>query len=378
MTMKTSCWLSRVFMVVAVAAGVMSTGCAAKEVKCYGDEQFRPKLFQNLPIEMHEPDGLRLDPRTGDMYVAFPNFTAKENPGVIGKITPDNKLVKVVDMPKHPETGYGCPMGMDFGPDGHLYVADNQYFYNKDHKSSIVRVVMKDGKAVKTEVVVTGFKLSNAVMFRGNDLFVTDTFFDLKDKPGTSGLYRISLDEMNKGIVKLLPKEQAAKDPHCVATWQTIVHKHRLGEVAGADGMTFDSQGNCYVGNFGDGVLRKFTFKADGSLKSADVFVKDFSKMTCVDGIFYDKKRDCIYIADSEKNAIQIVWLPEGKLTTLWENDDTDGTNGLLDQPCEPALRGDQLIISNFDYPFPGLKNTKFDKPYTMSVIDVSGLKRPK
>ena len=99
--------------------------------------------------------------------------------------------------------------------------------------------------------------------------------------------------------------------------------------------------------------------------------------MTCVDGIFFDAKRNCVYVADSEKNAIQVVWLPEGKVTTLWQNGDTDGTGGLLDQPCEPALRGDELVVVNFDMPFPGLGNSAFDKPYTISVIDVSGLQRP-
>ena len=145
---------------------------------------------------------------------------------------------------------------------------------------------------------------------------------------------------------------------------------------AGADGMTFDAEGNLYAGNFGDGTLYKATFNPDGTKKWSGVFVCD-GRWTCCDGIFYDKQRNCIFVADSEKNAINVIWLPEGKLTKLWENDDTNGADGLLDQPCEPNIRGNLLFISNFDMPFPGLKNTKFDKPYTMSVIDISGLKRP-
>ena len=79
---------------------------------------------------------------------------------------------------------------------------------------------------------------------------------------------------------------------------------------------------------------------------------------------------DKIYISDSSKNAIRY-YTPDGKIGTLWINDDTDGTGGLLDQPCEVLIRGKELIICNFDMPFPGLKNTKFDPPYTLSVINL-------
>ena len=59
----------------------------------------------------------------------------------------------------------------------------------------------------------------------------------------------------------------------------------------------------------------------------------------------------------------------DGKVSTLWENGDTNGAGGLLDQPCEPLIRGNELIIANFDMPVPGMKNTKFDPPNTISVI---------
>jgi hypothetical protein len=59
----------------------------------------------------------------------------------------------------------------------------------------------------------------------------------------------------------------------------------------------------------------------------------------------------------------------DGSLKTLWMNGDTNGADGGLDQPCETLIRGNELIIVNFDMPFPGLKNAAFDKPYTMSVI---------
>jgi DNA-binding beta-propeller fold protein YncE len=356
---------------VAAAGLVCMAGCGSTGTQGGVSERCRPRLLADLPDTCNTPDGMRLNPKTGDVIVACPNFNEKNYPGLLIKITPANKWEVYCDtLPKHPETGYACPMGMDFGPDGNLYYADNQYFYNKDHKSRLMRVVIQNNKPVRVEEAVVGFKLSNAVMFKGNDVYVSDTFFDLKDKPGVSGVYRIGLDEMKRGIVKLLPKEQHAKDPHCIATFQTQPLEHRKGDLAGADGVTFDAEGNLYTGNFGDGVLSKVCFNADGSVKSNTIFVKN-PVMTCVDGIFFDAKRNCIYVADSEKNAIQVVHLPDGRVTTLWENGDTDGTDGLLDQPCEPLVRGEELIVVNFDMPFPGLRNSKYNKPHTISVIQL-------
>ncbi len=62
-----------------------------------------------------------------------------------------------------------------------------------------------------------------------------------------------------------------------------------------------------------------------------------------------------------------------GNVKTLHKNGDTDGSDGLLDEPCEVLLRGNELIIVNMDMPFESkyLVNTKIDKPYTLSVIQL-------
>ncbi len=342
-----------------VLAGFMS-GC--KEESVPSSNLAKPSLFLSLPDKCNTPDGMTLDPSTGNIILACPNFNDTNYPGILMKIDPSNNVSQYFAMPIHPETGRGCPMGLDFGPDGNLYIADNQYFYNKDHKSRLIRVVIENGKPVRAEVAVDGFKLSNAVIWKGDSVYVSDTFFDLPDEPGASGIYRIKLSEMQKGTVQLKPN---ATDPRLIARFTTAANPRN--ETAGADGMTFDSKGNLYTGNFGDGAFSKITFDKNGNVLSNEILIKD-PRMPCVDGIFCDLKTDEIYIADSEKNAIHIV-TPQGDLRTLWINGDSDGSDGLLDQPCEPLIRGNELIIANFDMPFPGLLNSEYDKHHTLSVI---------
>ena len=63
---------------------------------------------------------------------------------------------------------------------------------------------------------------------------------------------------------------------------------------------------------------------------------------------------------------------PDGSVTTLAKNGDTDGAGGLLDQPAEVLLKGNRLYVANFDKPEKKFVNTKSEAPHTLSVIDLS------
>ena len=370
---NTRCWMAAwvIYAILAEAAPAAeqpkaNAGAAAKQVS--GQRQFRPRLLLSLPDDCNTPDGMRLDPKTGDVILACPNFADPKHPGKLMKITPDNRLELYFDrLPVHPGTGKVCPMGLDFGPDGNLYVADNQYFNDKNCQSRLIRVNVRDGKPAGAEVVVEGFKLANAVMWKDDAVYVSDTFFDVPDKPGVSGVYRITLDELKQGKVILKPKGEA--DPHLIATFQTKPNPR--GDFGGADGITFDRDGILYTGNFGDGQLFKVTFQPEGSVDSTTRLIGP-PKLTCVDGMFCDLRTNKIYVADSERNAVQVI-SPDGSMETLWENDDDTGEGGLLDQPCEVLVRGDELIVANFDMPFPGLKNSQHDSHHTICVIRLKG-----
>jgi hypothetical protein len=93
--------------------------------------------------------------------------------------------------------------------------------------------------------------------------------------------------------------------------------------------------------------------------------------MRTIDGICVDGE-DNIYVADFSNNAIARV-TPAGVISVLWQNGDTDGRDGGLDQPGEPILWNGRLVVSNFDAVYgpdnPDKVNTKNDQPATLSVL---------
>lgn len=267
-------------------------------------------------------------------------------------------------------------MGLDFGPDGHLYVCDNQYFYDKDHKSRILRVLMdSDEKPTgEVQVVVDGLKLANAVLWTENRMLVSDTFLDIENgNYGTGGLWSFTKEEVIKAgadtdnpTVKVAPN---GTDSHLV--FKSPVAKNSRDDNGGLDGLTCVGD-VVYTGNWGDGAVYRLTFDADGRAAVEEIH-KAGEVFGCCDGMFYDKTTNKIYVNDSQQNAIRaFAPIAAGEKPTfevIWENGDTDGTAGLLDQPAECVVIGNKLIIANFDWPFPGLKNTTVDTPYSLSVI---------
>lgn len=334
-----------------------------------------PELLVSLPRSCNTPDGMTLSPDGTTVFLSCPNFNVQRPgtpegtldplyPGVIVTLGADGAVTNFCTLPAHPETRKAGPMGLDLGPDGSLYVADNQYFYDQNGKSRLVRIALKDGKPAGADTVVEGFNLANAVIWRADHVYVSDTFLDIPGRPGSSGVYRFTLSELETGPVRIRP---GGEDPHLLAQFTTTPRSPR-NDTAGADGLVFDNVGNLYVGSFGDGVIYKLTFDGRGDVASQTVLVGDPKKIPCVDGLCYDAAIDGIYVADSERNAVHLV-TPDGDVSTIWENEDTDGAGGALDQPCEVLVRGNELLVVSFDMPFPGLKNTAFDAPYTVSVF---------
>ena len=332
---------------------------AAKEAAAAGPSK-KSDLLLVLPEDLcNTPDAMTLLP-DGNIILSVPNFNDLAQPSLLMKITPDNKAEKFYDLPKHPKTGkpFG-PLGICAAPSGDLFVADFQM--TGDRQSRVVRIVIADGKPVDAVPVITGFTVSNAVIVRDGYLYVSETQIDPKAKPSTSGVFRFKLDELDKGVVEL--KTPVTEDPHLIATIETYNEELPLG----ADGLAFDEQGNLYIGNFSDGTVHRLKFDEQGKVTSNEIFAEaDFMKSA--DGLFRDPRDGKIYVADSKANAVQVV-SPDGSVHTLAQNDETDGLDGGMDQPCEVLIRGNELIVSNMDWPVPGCINKKYDKPGTLSVI---------
>jgi len=341
-----------------------------------------PALFATLPDAIATPDGMSIAP-DGDLVVACPNFADQTKPACLLKIGKDDGVPRVwVKVPPMPETGLACPMGNEFGPDGDLYVCDNQGWAGSEKgkfKGRMLRLRIKGDKVESCTVIAEGMEHPNGVRVHGDSIYVTESSMTRVHDPSgllVSGVYRFKLDDKNVKVSNTLA------DPTLITTFVTLNKFTQYG----ADGIVFDSKGNLYVGNFGDGAIHKITFDAAGKVTGNTIFAKtdlDYSldpkmpgflaqatkaKMRTTDGICVDDK-DNLYVADFSNNAIAKV-TPDGKISVLAQNGDTDGLHGELNEPGEPIIWNGRLIVSNFNtVTGPDKVHTKHHSPATMSVL---------
>lgn len=372
------------YALAATLAATMAAGAFA-EVMTQGDGKYRPRLFKQFGDVVNLPDGLTQD-REGNIYMSAPNLIDKSYAGVVMKrCFKTGKWSVFVAGAISPKTGRGCPMGIEYGPDGNIYYCDNQYFLSKNYASRIMRIVVdpQTKEALKVETVVENIKLANAIRFYEGDLFFTDTYFDLPGAVGIGGVYRVPMSECRTKPVKLLAKDDYKKDPYFLGNTETKPLPGRGGDNSGADGLAIASNGDLYFGTFGSGRFYTMKRKADGSYEQPRLIFEDPKVFPCCDGICFDPVKNRIIMTDSALNAIHTWDIAAEKrgegakaFGELWKNGDTDGADGLLDQPCEPLIWKNpdgkrQLVVVNFDMAFPGLVNKVNDPIHTLSVIDL-------
>jgi DNA-binding beta-propeller fold protein YncE len=322
----------------------------------------QPTLFADLGETCQTPDGMAID-KKGNLFLAITNAISFEKYGSrILTFDENNKPVIWFDkLPLHPVTKKVHPMGIEFGPDGNLYLMDNQFFTRNENFSRLIRVIVKDGKPINAEVLVEGFNFGEAVRWSGERVYITDALFENRRE---SGIYSFSLEELNKKNIVL---NSSNKKDYLIATF--TLKPEITKRTIGIDGIAFDKNGNLYAGNFGDGVINKIEFEKDGKVKSNKV-VFDSDQLKCCDGFFYDEKRNSIFIANYENNSVHQLNLDTNTISLIWENEDANGSDGQLDNPCETIIYKGKLLVVNYDT-FEGEKNKEADSFHTISSFEL-------
>lgn len=337
------------------------------------------ELLVALPDYCNTPDGMALMP-DDSFILSIPNFNDEQQPPLLVKITKDNRVEKFYELPTpHPDFPEGVnrlgPMGVTYSPTGCLFLADMQ-LNPMEQNSRLWRLDLADGKVNRMVLVASGFNVANGLVVKDDYVYITESVLKPSGDPApedgekalerfndpyTSAVMRFKLDEEN--VTLATPLED---DPHIIATFES----YNAAWPFGADGITFDSKGNLFVGVFGDGIMYKLTLGGEGQVTSNTEFARADFMINC-DGMSCDQRTDTLYVADSAANAIRII-NPDGSIETLAVNDDvTDKTTGLLDQPCEAMVRGNTIVASNMDWPFSGFKNSGHQRPGTLSVIEL-------
>lgn len=333
-----------------IVALFLLLGCT-RFVKNKGSKEaiITSNLLLKLPDYCPTPDAFALAP-DGSITLSCPNYADNSKPGVLVKIDNNMTVEKLCEIPM----GNGKlarPIGIDYATDGSLYVCASP---------QILRLSFNDDSLKSIEVVADGINGPNGLKIYRNFLFVTVPVLpNFKTEKNTSGLYRFHLDDRNIQV------NGDTTDVNLVFSVQTQNPRRQFG----LDGLVFDSSGNLFAGDFGDGTIYRLSFAPDGKLLQHEIYTT-LPDSSGIDGMTMDEhgnlfvagfSQNEIWKIDTNKNARLLVRYP-----------DNNGENGELDQPVDLVIKGRKLIISNFDLMTdPDMVNRKHSKPYTLSFINL-------
>lgn len=323
----------------------------------------KSSLFVELPDYCPTPDGMAISPE-GDLVLACPNFADPTKPACLVRITKEGQVSKWIDIPVLPATGWAAPMGIAFDENGDLFVCDNQAWSGAEKaqfKGRLLHLKFTNRELRETVVVASGMEHPNGVRLRNGKVYVTQSSLSrIKDESGllVSGVYCFDANDRNIAVTN------TKADKNLIAT----VITRNPGVQYGLDGIVFDSVGNLYVGNFGDGTVHKLVMDDDGKVVNNEIWAQDPTQLRTTDGMCIDDDGN-IWIADFSENAVARV-SPDGTIRRIAQSPDCDGSDGGLDQPGEPIVWNGQVIVSCFDIVTgPDKTNTKHDKPFTLATV---------
>ena len=347
-----------------------------------------------LPEGMQHPDGMAVHPATGDIILACPVIGEKGNAWLL-RIDAEDNVSKYFELPAHPDTGRVTPLGIAFGPDGNLYIADAQALGgNPNHKGRILRVVHENKQPVRCEVVVTGIVQPNGVDIYNGKIYVAETQIDpdIVEMPMTSGVFCFDISDMSSRMFRERSRRQSVTggsviggaietnpihvapygaDPRFIFRFQTT-DADRAGEwKVGANGIGLAKDGTLYVANFGDKKIIEVKLDASGRRVLSHRDINDGTgPHESVDGL-----KVCpggyIFFADFVSNSVCVMNPKNGKTILLAKNALNPNAEqklaGALDRCSEVCLRGMKLYVANIDLETP-------EAPHTVSVINLEGI----
>ena len=370
--------------------------------------------FIVLPDYVTTPDGMVVCPKTGDLLVACPNFGDISKPSCVIRINKAGEVSKWFDVPVLAETGVAHPMGIDLGPDGSVYLCDNQNWPTGNgetgelNQGRLLRLKIDQGKVVSTTVIAQGISHPNGVKIKDGFAYVTVSCLpkikyheDFCKNPDCrniressdefefllSAVYRFPVDAENIQVTNTLA------DENIYAVFPTFNKDCQYG----ADGIVFDNEGNLYIGNFGDGVILKVVGNTDAGSRFITVvpfaesqpipplnlengtvdpdFLPKATRiaMRTVDGICHDPETGCFYVADFSNNAVARVSADGKSISFFAQSPDNDGLHGELNQPGEPCIWNGRLAVTCFDMVCdPDKVNTRHDPKATIVFLPLN------
>ena len=279
-----------------------------------------------MPTSCTTPDGMCIDPK-GRLVIAAPN-NDRQRPGAVFRLDrPDGTPVKWFDVPPCPESGYASPMGICFGPDGELYLCDNQ----KDSRGRLLRITFKNDRIDACEAIAVGLDNANGVKYLNGRLYLTQAFlYGVKrgDGAASSGLYMFAATDRNVRV------GNTPADPQCVFSDVT-----RNPEIRGGlNGVAVDARGFIYTGNYGDGRVWKLTTGPDGRIVKSEELVHAGGGSVTPDGLCVDAAGN-LYIADMRGDAVERITLC-GKFETV--------RKGGFVRPSEPCVWQGAVYVANY------------------------------
>ena len=279
-----------------------------------------------MPITCTTPDGMCIDAK-GRLVIAAPNNDRK-HPGAIFRLdAPGSVPVKWFDVPPCKESGYASPMGICFGPEGELYVCDNQ----KDSRGRLLRITFDNDRIESCKAIAIGLDNANGVKYLNGRLYVTQAFlYNVKrgDGAASSGLYMFAATDRNVRV------GNTPADPQCVFSDVT-----RNPEIRGGlNGVAVDAKGRIYTGNYGDGRIWRLTPGDDGLIVKSEEIVHAFGQSVTPDGMCVDDAGN-LYIADMRGDALERI-TPDGVFTVL--------RKGGFARPSEPCVWNGAVYVANY------------------------------